>query len=101
MRPSVPTGFATGSRPNTRTVPDWALSKPRMCLIIVVLPAPLPPIRPNTPPRGTVSETSSRAALVAELPSESANVDDRRGGGGEGVVHGHSSAESLLAAALA
>src|SRR5258708_5948605 len=64
MRPSVPTGFCTGSRPNTRTVPVWALSIPRMCLIRVVLPAPLPPINPKTPPRGTASETSSSAVLL-------------------------------------
>src|SRR5580692_848443 len=64
MRPSVPTGLATGSRPKTRTVPVWALSRPRMCLMTVVLPAPLPPIKPNTPPRGTVSERSSRAVLL-------------------------------------
>src|SRR5829696_1445498 len=36
---------------------------PRMCLMRVVLPAPLPPMRPKTPPRWMVSETSSRAVL--------------------------------------
>ena len=35
-----------------------------MCLISVVLPAPLPPIKPKTPPRGTVSEMSSSALLL-------------------------------------
>src|SRR5262245_17898268 len=65
MRPSVPTGFCTGSRPKTCTVPDWARSIPRRCLMRVVLPAPLPPISPKTPPRGTVSETSARAVLVS------------------------------------
>src|SRR5579863_3206032 len=64
MRPSVPTGFWTGSRPNTCTDPACALSMPRMCLIRVVLPAPLPPIRPKTPPRGTASETSLSALLL-------------------------------------
>src|SRR5712691_5193979 len=64
MRPNVPTGFCTGSSPNTRTVPDCALSIPRTCLMSVVLPAPLPPINPNTPPRGTVSEILSSAVLL-------------------------------------
>src|SRR5688572_16973897 len=63
MRPSVPTGFAMGSNPNTRTVPDCGRSSPSTCLISVVLPAPLPPISPNTPPRGMDSETSSSAVL--------------------------------------
>src|SRR5579872_2116685 len=64
MRPRVPTGFCTGSRPNTCTVPVWGLSIPNMCLIRVVLPAPLPPINPKTPPRGTASEMSSSAVLL-------------------------------------
>src|SRR6266568_4462055 len=64
MRPSVPTGFCTGSRPNTCTDPVCALSIPKMCLMRVVLPAPFPPIRPKTPPRGTASETSLSAVLL-------------------------------------
>ena len=35
-----------------------------MCLMSVVLPAPLAPTNPNTTPRGTVRETLSRASLA-------------------------------------
>src|SRR5262249_15216551 len=57
------TGSATGSRPNTRTVPASARSKPRICLIKVVLPAPFSPTNPKTQPRGTYMETLSRAVF--------------------------------------
>src|SRR5260370_631859 len=58
MRPKTETGFETGSRPKTRTVPDFARHNPRMCLIKVDLPAPFSPTRPNTLARGTLSEIS-------------------------------------------
>src|SRR5262245_5885632 len=63
MRPKTATGSATGSRSKIRTLPCSARSNPRMCLIKVVLPAPFSPTRPNTPPRGTVSETSWSATF--------------------------------------
>src|SRR5215475_4530153 len=63
MRPKTATGSETGSRPKIRTLPCSARSNPRMCLINVVLPAPFSPTRPNTPPRGTLSETSLSAAF--------------------------------------
>src|SRR5215472_10445623 len=63
MLPSTPTGSATGFMPKTRTVPDSARSKPRMCLMRVVLPAPFSPTRPNTLPRGTSNETPFRASF--------------------------------------
>src|ERR1700730_17771330 len=64
MRARTPAGSATGSRPKTRTLPACALSKPRTCLISVVLPAPLAPTRPKTMPRGMVMLTSSSAAFT-------------------------------------
>ena len=39
-------------------------SRPRTCLMSVVLPAPLTPTRPKTLPRGTVRRTLSRAVLA-------------------------------------
>src|SRR5262249_33809465 len=63
MLPSTRTGSATGFMPKTRTVPDSARSKPRMCLISVVFPAPFSPTRPNTLPRGTSNETSFKASF--------------------------------------
>src|SRR5207302_494864 len=63
MRTRTPLGSATGSRSKTRTDPVAALSKPRTCLISVVLPAPLAPTRPKTVPRGTVRLTWSSARL--------------------------------------
>src|SRR5437773_8101828 len=62
-RLSTATGSATGSRSNTRREPDSALSKPRMCLMSVVLPAPLAPTRPNTCPRSTLRLTPSSASF--------------------------------------
>src|SRR5215471_14217328 len=64
MRERTPTGSTTGSSPKTRTEPFCAASRPRMCLISVVLPAPLAPTRPYTTPRGTVSVTSFKAILA-------------------------------------
>src|SRR5436305_2893977 len=64
MRASTPAGSATGSRPKTRTEPDWALSRPSRCLISVVLPAPLAPTRPKTVPRGRLRLTPSRASFA-------------------------------------
>src|SRR5882724_12288207 len=63
MRPRTPTGSATGSRPKTRTVPDSAFNRPRICLIRVVLPAPFSPTNPKTHPRGTYNDTSSSTVL--------------------------------------
>src|SRR5712692_9178308 len=63
MRTRTPLGSATGSRSKTRTEPVAALSKPRTCLISVVLPAPLAPTSPKTVPRGTVRLTLSSATL--------------------------------------
>src|SRR5438046_6209342 len=42
---------------------DSALSKPRMCLLSVVLPAPLAPTSPNTCPRSTLRFTVSSASF--------------------------------------
>src|SRR6185369_8322686 len=39
-------------------------SKPRMCLMSVVLPAPLAPTRPKTTPRGKSTLTSSSATTA-------------------------------------
>ena len=43
----------TGSRPTTRTAPSSGLSSPHSRRIVVVLPAPSGPIRPNISPRLT------------------------------------------------
>ena len=43
----------TGSRPSTRTVPASTFSRPHISRIVVVLPAPSGPIRPNISPRST------------------------------------------------
>src|SRR4051812_21559160 len=64
MRPSTPLGSATGSIPNTRTVPNSARHSPSRCLISVDLPAPFSPTRPKTEPRGTSSVTSASACVV-------------------------------------
>src|SRR6266851_164739 len=63
MRTRTPFGSATGSRSKTCTDPVAARSKPRMCLMSVVLPAPLAPTSPKTVPRGTVRLTLSSATL--------------------------------------
>src|SRR5581483_2696939 len=63
MRTSTPAGSAAGSRPKTRTVPLLARSRPRMCLMSVVLPAPLTPTSPKTTPRGMASRTLSSATF--------------------------------------
>src|SRR5262249_54674172 len=64
MRDRTPSGSVTGSRPKTRTLPSAARSRPRTCLMRVVLPAPLAPTRPRTAPRGTARLTRSRATLA-------------------------------------
>src|SRR5580704_17197335 len=64
MRPRTPGGSPTGSRPKTRTVPAWALSRPSTWRISVVFPAPLAPTRPKTLPRGTIILTRFSAALA-------------------------------------
>src|SRR5258708_5406429 len=64
MRERTPTGSATGSRPKTRTDPLSALSRPMMCLMSVVLPAPFAPTRPYTPPRRKVSVTDDNASFA-------------------------------------
>src|SRR5688572_15154583 len=63
MRESTPGGSATGSLPKTRTVPCSALSKPRMCLISVVFPAPFCPTKPNTVPFSNVRSTPASACF--------------------------------------
>src|SRR4051812_46975572 len=79
MRPNTATGSATGSIPNTRTVPVSARNRPRTCLIKVVLPAPFSPTRPNTLPRGTSNDTPFKTVLEPNrrerLPS--ATTDSR------------------------
>src|SRR5262249_5868903 len=45
------------------TAPVSARSKPRTCLISVVLPAPFSPTRPNTHPRETLSDTALNAVF--------------------------------------
>src|SRR5260370_40249970 len=64
MRARTPAGSATGSRPKTRTEPACARSKPRTCLMSVVLPAPLTPTRPKTMPRGSVRLTPTSAVVA-------------------------------------
>src|ERR1051326_5907058 len=64
MRDRTATGSATGSRSKTRTEPLSARSRPRMCLMSVVLPAPLAPTRPKTCPGGRDTLTESRAVVV-------------------------------------
>src|SRR6185503_18076737 len=63
MRDSTPTGSATGSLPKTRTKPLSARSRPRRCLMSVVLPAPFAPTRPYTAPRGRDRLTERSAVL--------------------------------------
>src|ERR1700678_2983469 len=84
MRPRTPTGSATGSQPNTRTVPVSALSKPRMCLMSVVFPAPFSPTSPKTHPFGTYNDTPSKAVLAPNRRDNSvmattASADDGDG----------------------
>src|SRR5581483_6252984 len=84
MRPSTPTGSATGSRPKTRTVPASALNRPRICLMSVVLPAPFSPTRPKTPPLGTYNEMLSSTVLAPKRRDRSvmpttASADDGDG----------------------
>src|SRR2546421_9682244 len=67
MRPKTATGFETGSRPKTLTVPASARHKPRMCLIKVDFPAPFSPTSPNTLPRGTCSERLFNAVFEPNL----------------------------------
>src|SRR5476649_1668475 len=45
--------MSCGSAPSTRTVPDVGKIRPRINLIVVVLPAPLGPSNPKTSPRRT------------------------------------------------
>ena len=61
MRPSTEVGSATGSSPNTFTLPASARHSPSRCLISVDLPAPFSPTRPNTHPRDTARVTSFNA----------------------------------------
>src|SRR6185295_1754775 len=64
MRDRTATGSATGSSPKTRTKPLSARSRPRICLMSVVLPAPLAPTRPWTAPRDMDRLTEARAVLA-------------------------------------
>src|SRR5471032_2955479 len=52
------------SMPSTWISPIVGSSRPSNMAMVVVLPAPLPPSRPSTAPRGTVKVRSSTATTV-------------------------------------
>ena len=54
----------TGSRPSTRSRPSSGLRSPWMHSTVVVLPAPLAPIRPTISPAGTSRSSPSTTILV-------------------------------------
>ena len=58
-RVAGPRGFSDSSP--SRTLPELALTRPVQALNVVVLPAPLGPIRPVIVPAGACSDTSSTA----------------------------------------
>ena len=51
---------ATGFFPSTEIVPLSMCRRPRIDLMVVVLPAPFSPIKPMMQPLGTLNETSRR-----------------------------------------
>src|SRR5207245_2877748 len=55
--------LATGSRSSTRIAPASAASRPHISRMVVVLPAPSGPIRPNISPRSTDSDSASTAVV--------------------------------------
>ena len=54
-------GAPVTSSPNSETVPPSGSMRPRTVLMVVVLPAPLEPMKPTTLPAGTLRLTFSRS----------------------------------------
>ena len=85
------------SRPNSRALPLVGCRRSSSVRIIVVLPAPLGPRKPNTSPRATDSEIVVDPALVAVALGQAIGLDDgarrrrrlRRDGRGDGRQEAH------------
>jgi hypothetical protein len=54
-------GARAGSKPSTLTLPDEMSVRPSIIRMVVVLPAPLGPSRPNTSPLAMLKEMLSTA----------------------------------------
>ena len=77
MRDSTADGIGDRIEAEDRTLPLSACSRPRMCLMSVVLPAPFAPTRPYTPPRGIDRLTEFSAVFAPKRRVRSVDVDDR------------------------
>ncbi len=83
---------ATTSKPLTRAAPAVGFASVQSMLIVVLLPAPLGPRKPNTSPGGTVKETPLTASISPkDFPSSSTSI----AGGDVEVMAGTVTVQSL------